>query len=78
MLLPISALLILASGIQIEVSGGSQCCGLDFRTYLLIHVTIATIMTILVVMHLYLHFGWKEWRENKQSEKQANTRANMC
>lgn len=51
----ITGILILASGIQLEVTGGS-----DAR-WVWWHIVIGCLFFADISWHLYLHFGWKSW-----------------
>jgi len=55
------AILVLASSIQMEMSAGDDFIGIPFVGYMIAHVVLAIAMFILVIYHLYLHFGWKNW-----------------
>lgn len=55
------AVLTLASSIQMEVCGGEGLWGFSFSTLMYLHCILGTLMFILVVEHLYLHFGITKW-----------------
>lgn len=49
------SILILASGIQLEITGGSDALWVWW------HVAIGIIFFAGIFWHLYLHFGWRSW-----------------
>ena len=55
------AILMLASGIQMEASFGADFLGFSFPVYMVFHVIVAILMTAAVIWHIWLHFSWKEW-----------------
>jgi hypothetical protein len=54
-LLVVATALILASSIQLEVTGG--CCNL----FVWLHVILGCLFFAAILLHLYLHFNWKSW-----------------
>ena len=58
------AILMLASGIQMEASFGADFLGLSFPVYMVFHVVVALLMTAVVIWHIWLHFNWKEWAKH--------------
>lgn len=61
LLLMTFAVLMLASSIQMETCRGEGLWGFSFSTMMYLHCILGTLMLILVVTHLYLHFGNKNW-----------------
>ena len=68
------AILMLASGIQMEASFGADFLGLSFPVYMVFHVIIATLMTAAVIWHIWLHFKWKEWVKRFSALKRKDTK----
>lgn len=61
LLLALIAILMLLSSVQMEVCGGKGLWVLSFSTWMYLHCILGTLMFILVVEHLYLHFGKTKW-----------------
>ncbi len=57
----ITAVLALASSVQMEVCGGSGIAGLSFPALIWIHCASSTLMFLCVFLHLRLHFGTRNW-----------------
>ena len=55
------ALLVLLSSIQMEACGGKGLFGLPFATWMYLHCILGILMFTLVIEHLYLHFGKRNW-----------------
>lgn len=55
------AVLILASSIQMEVCGGEGLWRFSFSTWMYLHCFLGILMFLLVIWHLYLHFGKSHW-----------------
>ena len=55
------AFLVLLSSIQMEACGGKGLFGLPFATWMYLHCILGILMFILVIEHLYLHFGKRNW-----------------
>ena len=70
----ILAILMLASGIQMEASFGADFLGLSFPVYMVFHVVVALLMTAVVIWHIWLHFNWKEWVKRFKSLKRVDTK----
>ena len=68
------AILMLASGIQMEASFGADFLGLSFPVYMVFHVVVAILMTAAVIWHIWLHFSWKEWVKRFSSLKRTDTK----
>ena len=68
------AILMLASGIQMEATAGTEFLGISFPVYMVFHVIIATLMTAAVIWHIWLHFSWKEWVKRFSALKRADTK----
>ena len=60
--------LILASGIQLEVLAGSS------RFWVWVHVVLGLQFFGFIFLHIYLHFKWRNWIEILWNQKSANTR----
>lgn len=54
-LLLVTTVLITASSIQLEVTGGAS------RAWVWGHMVIAILFITLIGWHIYLHFRWSEW-----------------
>lgn len=61
LLLIIFAVLMFASSIQMEVCGGEGLWVASFSAWMYFHCTLGTLMLLLVIGHLYLHFGKSNW-----------------
>lgn len=61
LLLIIFTVLMFASSIQMEVCGGEGLWGLSFSAWMYFHCTLGILMLLLVIEHLYLHFGKSNW-----------------
>lgn len=61
LLLMTFAVLSLASSIQMEACGGKSLFGFPFATWMYLHCILGTLMFILVIEHLYLYFGKRNW-----------------
>ena len=68
------AILMLASGIQMEATAGTEFLGISFPVYMVFHVIIATLMTAAVIWHIWLHFEWKEWVKRFSALKRVDTK----
>ena len=68
------AILMLASGIQMEASFGADFLGFSFPVYMVFHVIVALLMTTTVIWHIWLHFSWKEWVKRFSSLKRMDTK----
>ena len=68
------AILMLASGIQMEASFGADFLGISFPVYMVFHVVVAILMTAAVIWHIWLHFSWKEWVKRFSSLKRTDTK----
>ena len=68
------AILMLASGIQMEASFGADFLGLSFPVYMVFHVIVALLMTTAVIWHIWLHFSWKEWVKRFSALKRMDTK----
>lgn len=51
------AVLTLASSIQMEVCGGEGLWGFSFPSLMYLHCILGALMFVLVIEHIYLHFG---------------------
>ena len=70
----ILAILMLASGIQMEASFGADFLGISVPVYLVFHIVVATLMTAAVIWHIWLHFSWKEWVKRFLALKRVDTK----
>ena len=68
------AILMLASGIQMEASFGADFLGISFPVYMIFHVVVALLMTAVVIWHIWLHFNWKEWVKRFEALKRVDTK----
>ena len=68
------AILMLASGIQMEASFGADFLGFSFPVYMVFHVVVALLMTAVVIWHIWLHFSWKEWVNRFKALKRVDTK----
>ena len=68
------AILMLASGIQMEASFGADFLGFSFPVYMVFHVIVALLMTTAVIWHIWLHFSWKEWVKRFSALKRMDTK----
>ena len=68
------AILMLASGIQMEASFGADFLGCSFPVYMVFHVIVALLMTTAVIWHIWLHFSWKEWVKRFSALKRMDTK----
>ena len=68
------AILMLASGIQMEATAGANFLGISFPVYMVFHVVIALLMTAAVIWHIWLHFSWKEWVKRFKTLKRMDTK----
>ena len=68
------AILMLASGIQMEACFGADFLGISFPVYMVFHVVVALLMTAAVIWHIWLHFSWKEWVKRFSALKRADTK----
>ena len=68
------AILMLASGIQMEASFGADFLGISFPVYMAFHVVVALLMTAAVIWHIWLHFSWKEWVKRFNTLKRKDTK----
>ena len=68
------AILMLASGIQMEACFGADFLGISFPVYMAFHVVVAFLMTAVVIWHIWLHFNWKEWVKRFSSLKRTDTK----
>lgn len=68
------AILMLASGIQMEASFGADFLGISFPVYMVFHVVVALLMMTAVIWHIWLHFNWKEWVKRFSSLKRKDTK----
>ena len=68
------AILMLASGIQMEASFGADFLGISFPVYMVFHVVIALLMTAAVIWHIWLHFSWKAWKKRFATLKRVDTK----
>ncbi|MDY2827833.1 MAG: hypothetical protein SOU27_01010 [Sodaliphilus sp.] len=57
----VTAVLTLASSVQMEACGGSGIGRLSFPTLMWIHCASGTLMFLCVFLHLRLHFGTRNW-----------------
>lgn len=55
------AVLTLASSLQMEICGGKGVGSLSFLQMMYLHCFVGFIMLILIILHLYLHFGTQNW-----------------
>ena len=69
------AILMLASGIQMEATAGADFLGIAFPAYMVFHVVVAVLMTVAVFWHIWLHFSWKEWVKRFAALKKRDTKA---
>ena len=69
------AVLMLASGIQMEATAGADFLGIAFPAYMVFHVVVAVLMTVAVFWHIWLHFSWKEWVKRFAALKKRDTKA---
>lgn len=60
LLMPIT-ILVLLSSIQMEACGGEGLFRLPFSFWMYLHCILGTLMFVLIVEHLYLHFGKSKW-----------------
>ena len=68
------AILMLASGIQMEATAGADFLGITFPVYMVFHVIVALLMTTAVIWHIWLHFSWKEWVKRFSALKRMDTK----
>ena len=68
------AILMFASGIQMEASFGADFLGISFPVYMAFHVIVALLMTTAVIWHIWLHFSWKEWVKRFSALKRMDTK----
>ena len=68
------AILMLASGIQMEATAGADFLGISFPVYMVFHVVVAILMTAAIIWHIWLHFSWKEWVKRFSSLKRRDTK----
>ena len=68
------AILMLASGIQMEACFGADFLGFSFPVYMVFHVIVALLMTTTVIWHIWLHFSWKEWVKRFSALKRMDTK----
>ena len=68
------AILMLASGIQMEVTAGADFLGITFPAYMVFHVVVGFLMTYAVFWHIWLHFNWKEWMKHFATLKKRDTK----
>lgn len=73
LLMPV-ALLVLLSSIQMEACGGKGLLGLPFSTWMYLHCIFGTLMFVLVIEHLYLHFGKSNWLTKVKGLKRQTKR----
>ncbi len=66
-LLAVSAVAILLSGIQLEVTGGRTAL------WVWLHAGIGTLFFANIAWHLYLHFGWNSWVQRLRKQKSRVT-----
>lgn len=66
-LLGVSLILILASGIQLEATGGNELTGW-------VHIGMGLILTALSVWHIYLHYRFTNWFSRFARNRNASTR----
>lgn len=69
------AILMLASGIQMEVTAGANFLGIAFPTYMVFHVVVGIMMTVAVFWHIWLHFSWRKWMKRFAALKKRDTKA---
>lgn len=60
-LLMLLSILVLLSSIQMEACGGEGLWGFSFSTWMYLHCILGALMFVLVIEHLYLHFGKSNW-----------------
>lgn len=65
---------LLATSILLECQYGESLGGISFRLNVILHLIFALLMALLVVFHLYLHFGFKQWRLRIQRLKRPVTK----
>ena len=68
------AILMLASGIQMEATAGADFLGITFPVYMVFHVVVALLMTAAVIWHIWLHFSWKGWAKRFSALKRVDTK----
>lgn len=64
----VMSVLSLASAIQLEASGSQSV------TAVWIHAAVNLTLSIIIIMHIYLHFGWKSWIERFRKLKSRPTK----
>ncbi len=67
-ILPGISAIILASGIQLEVTSGA------FPTWIWVHIFIGILFFGFIGWHLYLHFRWRNWLGALWKQKSPVTR----
>lgn len=72
--LMVTGLLVLMSGLQMEVCGGCGCFGLPFSLLMYVHCALGIFMFVLVAIHLYLHFGKCNWFSKIKGMKNIRTK----
>ena len=68
------AILMLASGIQMEATAGTDFLGISFPAYMVFHVVVAILMTAAVIWHIWLHFSWKDWAKRFAALMRVDTK----
>ena len=68
------ALPMLVSSIQMEVCGGKPLTNFGFAEYMAIHAILGSVMIVLLITHLYLHFGWQNWLQKIKKLKSKPTK----
>ena len=65
----IAALLVLISGILLEIADGNGIEAVPYTSYVILHIVFVAIMALLVTWHLYLHFGKNKWWQKANNLK---------
>ncbi len=72
--LMLAMVLILASSIQMEACGGKGWGNLSFATWMYLHCALGLLMFLMVVVHLYLHWGKNRWFKTFKALKSKPTK----
>ena len=70
----VAMVLVLASSIQMEACGGRGMGDWDFPMLMYLHCILGTWMFVMVIIHLYLHFGKTGWHEKIKRLKSQPTK----
>ncbi len=71
------AVLTLASSLQMEICGGEGVGSLSFLLMMCLHCFVGSMMLILIILHLYLHFGTQNWFSKIKCLKSVPTKC-LC